>query len=122
MQNLVEQLRDAIIEIAGPAGLFDSRQRQIERAAHRCAIPERTAKALFYGEIKDPKHSLAATVFAARDRLKKASTQDAAIAQEILELRARLDRLERAISAQDGAPARRDPLSQARPGLRMRGA
>lgn len=112
MQNLVEQLRDAIIEIAGPAGLFDSRQRQIER----------TAKALFYGEIKDPKHSLAATVFAARDRLKKASTQDAAIAQEILELRARLDRLERQIGAQDHPAPRRARLSQGRPALRIRGA
>ena len=122
MQNLVEQLRDAIIEIAGPSGLFDSLQRQIERAAHRCAIPERTAKALFYGEIKDPKHSLAATVFAARDRLKKASTQDAAIAQEILELRARLDRLERQIGAQDHPAPRRARLSQGRPALRIRGA
>jgi len=120
--NLVEQLRDAIVEIAGPAGLFDTRQRQIERAAHRCAIPERTAKALFYGEIKDPKHSLAATIFATRDRLKKASNQDAAISREILELRARLDRLERQISAQDDPPARRARLSQNRPALRIRGA
>lgn len=122
MPNLVEQLRDALIEIAGPASLFDTRQRQIERAAHRCAIPERTAKALFYCEIKDPKHSLAAAIFATRDRYTKAAKENADLNREIADLRARLDRLESQIGAQDRAPDRRARLPQARPGLRMRGA
>lgn len=116
MSNLIEELRDAIIELAGNRALFDSRERWLARAARKAGISTRTAKSLFYREKNDPRASVAAAVFAARDT-QRASSQDAehsSTAIQIQQLIDRIARLEQALSLSEnpspdsgGVPTRR---------------
>lgn len=54
--------------IAGPMAPSDTRESWLARAARRAGITYRQAKALRYGETRDPKHSVAVSVLSAADR------------------------------------------------------
>jgi hypothetical protein len=68
MSQIVVEMREAIIELAGDRGVFDSRALWLERAARLAGITPRMAKRLFYGECADPKASVVERVRAARAR------------------------------------------------------
>jgi hypothetical protein len=54
--------------IAGPMLPSDTRESWLARAARKAGITFRQAKALRYGETKDPKHSVAVSVLSAADQ------------------------------------------------------
>lgn len=54
--------------IAGPMQPGDTRESWLSRAARRAGISYRQAKALRYGEVTDPKFSVANSVLSAADR------------------------------------------------------
>lgn len=51
-------LRDELALVAGPRAWSDTRESWLARAARRCGINYRTAKAVFYGETTDPRTSV----------------------------------------------------------------
>lgn len=51
-------LRDELALVAGPRAWSDTRESWLARAARRCGINYRTAKAVFYGETTDPRASV----------------------------------------------------------------
>ncbi len=53
---------------AGPIGLRDTRESWLARAARKAAITNWHIKALFYGELKDPKYSVAYKVLSAAQK------------------------------------------------------
>ncbi len=48
-------LREELALVAGPRAWSDTRESWLARAARRCGINYRTAKAVFYGETTDPR-------------------------------------------------------------------
>lgn len=83
-------MRDVVAIVAGPRGWGDTRQSWLARAARRAGVTYRQAKALFYGEITDPKH------LAARRMIEEAQRrrEEKAARNEYAELRDRIARLE----------------------------
>ena len=55
----VASLRELVASVAGPRQWSDTRESWLARAARRAGISFRQAKALFYGEIRDPNHKSA---------------------------------------------------------------
>jgi hypothetical protein len=53
--TLVEEMRDAIRELAGPRSFTDTRESWLNRAARRAGISFRQAKAFHYGETMNPR-------------------------------------------------------------------
>lgn len=96
------EMRKAIIEIAGPRKLFDSRELWLDRAARAAGISKRTAKAIFYCECADPRASVVEKI---REAQKRRARDDAeAIAagkREYTELLDRIARLEAALAIHD---------------------
>lgn len=88
------ELREALIDLAGPRGVFDSRELWLGRAARVSGISLRMAKALFYGEVADPKSSVVEAIRAAHDKQKRQSNLEAEAISELHELRERVARLE----------------------------
>lgn len=62
---IADEMRAAIIDLAGPKDWIDTRQRWLERAARRAGISFRAAKALYYGETPDPRSSVVEKIRAA---------------------------------------------------------
>lgn len=60
--------RDEIGVIAGPIQPNDTRESWLARAARRAGISYRQCKSLFYGQTKDPRHSVASKILSAADR------------------------------------------------------
>lgn len=62
------EMRTAIADLGGPRCDGDTRERVIDRAARRAGISFRTAKALFYGEMTNPRATTVERVRAALSR------------------------------------------------------
>jgi hypothetical protein len=56
MSTVTEEMRDAIIKLAGERAFFETREVWIARAARRAGITARQAKAFFYKESPSPRH------------------------------------------------------------------
>ena len=92
MSSLAIEMRQGIIRLAGERSWFETRQRWLERAARIAGISTRTAKALFYCEIVDPKSSVVERVRSALrdfDREQEAKARDER--SDILERIARIE-------------------------------
>lgn len=63
--------KSAIEIIAAPYGASDTRESYLARAARRAGITYRQAKALFYGEMADPKYSVALRVQEAAEKARR---------------------------------------------------
>jgi hypothetical protein len=91
--TLVEEMRDAIREIAGPRDFNDTRESWLNRAARRAGISFRQAKAFHYGETMNPRvgdvEKVRAAVRSTHQSQRRTGADD-----ELTELRARLERLE----------------------------
>ena len=106
--DIRDELHDAMIRVAGPREWSDTRESWIARAARRAGVPFRTARAVFYREIRDPKWSVVETIRAAArafDEHNESKSRD-----ELIALRARIERLEQEIADARGARAGRDRL------------
>ena len=99
--SIAAELKQGIAELAEPRSPEDNRKSMIARAARRAGINYRTAKALFYEEIPDPKYSIVAAVRGALAR--KAANQEAKLDVEYRELRERMARLEARLSHMAGS-------------------
>ena len=90
--TLVEEMQQAIRELAGPRSFGDTRESWLNRAARRAGISFRRAKAFHYGEVKNPRvqdvEKVRNAVHSTPQRRTGAHTD------ELTELRARLERLE----------------------------
>ncbi len=95
------EMRKAVVDLAGPRAVFDSRARWLERAARAAGISPRMAKALFYCEIADPKNSVVEKIRAARARKKKDEALLHAGQDELQQIRDRLSRLESSLRVAD---------------------
>lgn len=93
--DIREELHDGLIKLAGLRAWSDTRESWLARAARKAGIPPRTARAIFYREIKDPKWSVVAAI---RSALRERDVRDEQIereaANELATLRARLSALE----------------------------
>lgn len=79
---LAAEMRDAIIEIAGAPAWFENRKSWLARAARAAGIPHRTAKAIFYREVEDPRASVVEKIRNARARLHAAQNKSEAKARD----------------------------------------
>ena len=50
------KMRELVVAVAGGIQGMDNRKSLVARAARRAGITYRTCKAIFYGEITDPRH------------------------------------------------------------------
>ena len=90
--TLIDEMRDAIRELAGPRSFTDTRESWLNRAARRAGISFRQAKAFHYGEAANPRVQDVEKVRAA---IRSTQPQRRTGADdELTELRARLERLE----------------------------
>ena len=71
-------LKNDLIAAAGEKGCYDTRESWLARGARKLGITHRQAKAIFYGELKDPKASLAARIREAAEKLKQQKAETAA--------------------------------------------
>lgn len=69
--------QEYIGEVAGPMQSGDTRESWLARAARRSRLSYRQIKALYYGQTKDPKTSVALSILSAAD---KARTEASALA------------------------------------------
>lgn len=58
MSGIAEELREAIIALAGPRGDVDTKESWLNRAARRAGISYRQAQRLYYRECRDPRYSV----------------------------------------------------------------
>lgn len=82
VSSMAAELRDAIIEIAGPPTWFENRKSWLARAARTAGIPHRTAKAIFYREVGDPRASVVEKIRSARAGLHAAQEKNEAKARD----------------------------------------
>lgn len=75
--SIAAEMHQSIRTLAGPRGENDTRESMLARAARRAGISQRQARALFYGEAKDPKSSVVERVRAAVIRSTKKAENDA---------------------------------------------
>lgn len=106
--DIREELHDAMTRVAGPREWCDTRESWIARAARRAGVPFRTARAIFYREIRDPKWSIVEAVRTAARALDEHNESKAR--DELIALRARIERLEQEIADARGARAGRGRL------------
>ncbi len=70
--------------IAGPMQASDTRESWLARAARKSGATFRQIKALYYGEVKDPKFSVAANILSAADKARiEEARRDAAKLSDI---------------------------------------
>lgn len=67
-------MRELVASVAGPREWSDTRQSWLARAARRSGLTYRTMKALWYGEIDDPKHYAAQLLQIAANKAALAQT------------------------------------------------
>ena len=68
VMNRTVDWQSEISAIAGPIGSNDTRESWLQRAARKSQSTYWHVKALFYGELKDPKYSVAFKILSAADR------------------------------------------------------
>jgi len=68
------KMRELVALVAGPREWSDTRQSWLARAARRSGVTYRTIKALWYGEIDDPKHYAAQLLRIAAQQVELAET------------------------------------------------
>lgn len=105
---LAAELREDLAVLAGPRDAHDTRESWLARAARRAGVSLRQAKAIYYGESRDPRASVAEKIRAAA-RQQKSNDVETARA-EIERLRARIARLEAMAASFD------PPLDRGAPG------
>lgn len=99
MTQIAIEMRQAIIALAGERGWCETRQRWLEKAARASGISYRTAKALFYAEMPDPKASIVIAVRQAVE--KKSASEGEHAANEFALLEARMRSLENRLASID---------------------
>lgn len=67
VSSVALEMKRSIVALAGPRTWNETREAWIARAARKARINYRQAKALFYGETVDPKHSVVERVRTAVD-------------------------------------------------------
>jgi hypothetical protein len=100
-----------ISAIAGPRGTSDTRESWLARASRKTKVPFRQIKALYYGECKDPKTSVAISVLSAADQARA----------EASELATRFESLAGAMNASDPDFYSEDVLTLIHAARQMRG-
>ena len=75
--SVATEMHQSIRTLAGPRADSDTRETMLARAARRAGITSRQARALYYGEAKDPKSSVVERVRAAIARNAKKAEADA---------------------------------------------
>lgn len=107
LNALADEMQQSIAAVAGPRGLHDTRETWLARAARRCGISRRQAKAFFYGEASNPRHADVEKVRAAALKHNPAELRRAGVIHEFEQLRERVERLETLLAASRGE--RRSP-------------
>ena len=64
-----------VSEVAGPMKAGDTRESWLARAARRCRVSHRQIKALYYGQTKDPKTSIAIGILCAADKARAEASE-----------------------------------------------
>ena len=96
MSTVTEEMRDAIIKLAGERAFLETREVWLARAARRAGITARQAKAFFYRETASPRHQdveavrLAVATLHSAEGARDSDRRD----PELEELRAIVERLE----------------------------
>ena len=83
--------QNQITDIAGTLRTNDTRESWLSRAAHRAGITFRQCKALYYGEMKNPKTTVAVRVLGAAEKAR----------DEAVDLASRFETLAGAMNASD---------------------
>jgi hypothetical protein len=97
--SIIDEMREAIRELAGPRSFTDTRESWLSRAARRAGITFRQAKAFHYGETMNPRVADVEKVRAAvRSTAQAVEGRQAGANDELAELRARLDHLEKLVA------------------------
>jgi hypothetical protein len=99
MTDVSLEMRRSIIQLAGERGWGETRERWLERAAARAGVSYRTAKSIFYSELRDPRTSVVALVRHAIER--KSAIKEESARDEFARLDARMRILERRVDAID---------------------
>jgi hypothetical protein len=99
MATVAVEMRDAIIALAGERSWSETRERWLERAALKAGVSYRTAKSIFYRELRDPKISVVALVRHAVER--KSAIKEESARGDFTRLDERLRALERRLAAID---------------------
>lgn len=100
MSTVTEEMRDAIIKLAGERAFFETREVWLARAARRAGISQRQAKAFFYREASSPRHQdveavrLAVSTLNSAEGARDSERRDREQDRELEELRAIVERLE----------------------------
>ncbi len=87
--GIAAEMHQSIMTLAGPRGDNDTRESMLARAARRAGISHRQARALYYGEAKDPKSSVVEGVRAAMNRMTQKAEQDVLDTADLSQLVAR---------------------------------
>lgn len=106
------EMRKAIISLAGERGWNETRERWLERAATKAGVSYRTAKSIFYSELRDPRTSVVTLVRHAIER--KSASQEISARDDLAALEIRMRALEARLNAmdQDGAGAPFDAIGE----------
>ena len=99
MSAIATEMRECICAIAGERGWTETRQAWLARAARKAGISFRAAKAIFYGEVTDPKASVVEGLRAAAAQ--KTKSIEKAAQHEFADIAGRLDRLEATLNQID---------------------
>ena len=107
VSNIVEELHDGIVALAGPRSDRDTRESMLSRAARAAGLNYRTAQRLYRREITDPRYSIVRAIreALARRAATAAEKQEAEANAELHDLRSRVERLECLIANLDRPPA-----------------
>jgi len=100
-----------VAEIAGPMQNGDTRESWLARAARRSRLSYRQIRALYYGEIKDPKTSIALGILSAAEKARA----------EASELASRFEATAGALNAKDSEFYSHDVLALISAARRLRG-
>lgn len=103
--------QEIITEVAGPMQVNDTRESWLARAARRSRISYRQIKALYYGQTKDPRTSVAIGVLSAADKARA----------EASELASRFENLAGSLNAKDENFYSADVLALIDAARRLRG-
>lgn len=76
--------KNEIADIAGSFEPTDTKQSWLNKAARRCGLTLRHITSLYYGHVKDPRHSVATKILSAADQARiERGRKHAAVATEI---------------------------------------
>jgi hypothetical protein len=111
MSEIAIEMRKAIIALAGERGWGETRERWLERAARQAGVSYRTAKSIFYSELRDPRTSIVTLVRHAAERLERKSAIQEDTARDTFNLLdARIKILENRLAAIDQDVNRSTPV------------